>query len=77
MPSNDLHCWPCADDGVDALATNLEAVLAYDCTPMCDEHTQAAGEAYDEAQAAAFHGGSSWGDSAQMERARALGAVKR
>lgn len=60
---------PCWDRGERRPATNFEAVKEYGSTLMCDDCNDAAGAQRDEADFEAFHGGSSWGDSGQIERA--------
>lgn len=56
-------------------ATNLDAMADYPgMTPACDHCTEAAGMEQAEQDFASFHGGSSWMDSAQIERAHMDGA---
>jgi hypothetical protein len=70
-------CQPCWDRGRRRPATNLDAVKEYGSVLRCDDCNDAAGEDRDERDFAAFHGGSSWGDSGQMERAARDGAWRR
>lgn len=73
-----LLCSPCFyDRDRHVPATNFEAIREYGSTPRCDDCAESAAELQAEADFAAFHGGSSWGDSGQMERAREVGAWRR
>lgn len=72
-------CSPCYLRGDRTPATNLGAVRSYPVgvlLPMCDDCADEAGQAALERESAAYHGGSSWVDSAQVERAKRDGAMR-
>ena len=72
-------CSPCYLRGDHTPATNLGAVRSYPVgvlQPMCDSCSDEAGQAALERDFSAYQGGSSWGDSAQVERAKRDGAMR-
>ena len=64
-------CKPCYEArGVFVPATNLGDVW------RCDSCAEAVYERHQESDMSSYHGGSSWRDSAQLERAKADGAMR-